>query len=189
MLRLPQCASSCLNSVHVQVRHAHPQGGCQRVSQKVMDRFNYFASLKHVPGAPGTLCTRNVDSILLEICHTKPTLVMQIPNHCVPVASALIGVLHASTECQIAFSRLRVQSPCRCAIICLEDSILHPALPIIVWCMAAQSKGFALGRAVITKCLAVLYHLAHSPIKDTLILVRSRKPKSSSFVHCSWLES
>ena len=28
----------------------------------------------------------------------------------------------------------------RLAIICLEDAILHPGLPLVVWCMAAQSK-------------------------------------------------
>ena len=110
MLPLPGCASSYLTGVHVQVWHAHLQRGCQRVSQKVMLWFNHFASLEHVPGPPGTLCTRNVDSILLEIRHTTPTLVMQIPDRCVPVASALIGVLHASTECRIAFSRLIITS-------------------------------------------------------------------------------
>lgn len=52
--------------------------------------------------------------------------------------------------------------------------MLHPAFPILVWCMAAHAKGYTLGRVVLTRCLAILHHLAHSPIKDSLFLVSDR---------------
>ena len=56
----------------------------------------------------------------------------------------------------------------RCCIICVEDSILHPALPLLVWLMAAHAKGYAMTHSQASRCLAVVYHMAHSPVKDHL---------------------
>lgn len=56
----------------------------------------------------------------------------------------------------------------RCCIICVEDSILHPALPLLVWLMAAHAKGYAMTHSQASRCLAVVYHMSHSPVKDHL---------------------
>ena len=56
----------------------------------------------------------------------------------------------------------------RSCIICVEDSILHPALPLLVWLMAAHSKGYAMTHSQANRCLAVIHHMAHSRVKDCL---------------------
>ena len=53
-------------------------------------------------------------------------------------------------------------------MICVEDSLLHPALPLMVWLMAAHTKGYAMTHSQAGRCLAIVYHLAHSPVKDNL---------------------
>ena len=47
----------------------------------------------------------------------------------------------------------------RLSIICLEDAILHPHLPLIVWLMAAQSK------------VTLLSYLLHEPEKHGCLLI------------------
>lgn len=47
----------------------------------------------------------------------------------------------------------------RLCIIVLEDAVAHPALPPLVWLMAAQAKGYALTAAHVQLCLTVVYEV------------------------------
>ncbi len=53
-------------------------------------------------------------------------------------------------------------------VICLEDAVLHPQLPLLAWFMLASSKGFLLTPAHAQACLAVVSDLASIPLKDHL---------------------
>lgn len=55
----------------------------------------------------------------------------------------------------------------RCSIICLEDTVLHPDLPLLVWLMAAQAKGYKLGPAQVDACLRIVFELASVPVMDS----------------------
>ncbi|EFJ50508.1 hypothetical protein VOLCADRAFT_116903 [Volvox carteri f. nagariensis] len=48
------------------------------------------------------------------------------------------------------------------------DAILHPGLPLVVWLMAAQAKGFVLGRAHGDALLPLVYQLAMVQVRDGL---------------------
>ena len=54
----------------------------------------------------------------------------------------------------------------RICIICLEDAILHPDMPLLVWLMCAQAKGYHMGVALASLCLKITYELACMPIQD-----------------------
>lgn len=56
----------------------------------------------------------------------------------------------------------------RLSIICLEDALLHPALPLIVWLMAAHAKGYHLGGTMVNACLRITFQLAAMGIRDFL---------------------
>ena len=46
-------------------------------------------------------------------------------------------------DCRVALWLLKEDAGAllrRLAIICLEDALLHPGLPLVVWLMAAHSK-------------------------------------------------
>ena len=58
----------------------------------------------------------------------------------------------------------------RCSIICLEDAILHPQLPLVVWLMCAAAKGYRLGVALAECCLTLVAQLASVPVQDSLAL-------------------
>ena len=49
----------------------------------------------------------------------------------------------------------------RLCLIVLEDAVAHPALPALVWLMAAQAKGYALTAAHVQLCLTVVYEVLH----------------------------
>ena len=38
----------------------------------------------------------------------------------------------------------------------LEDGVLHPGLPLLVWCMVAQSKGYALPTVLLALAVGVI---------------------------------
>ena len=48
----------------------------------------------------------------------------------------------------------------RLPIICLEDVLLHPGLPLLTWLMAAQAKGYELGEAAASEVLRITYQIA-----------------------------
>lgn len=48
----------------------------------------------------------------------------------------------------------------RLPIICLEDALLHPGLPLLMWLMAAQAKGYVLGEAAASEVLRITYQIA-----------------------------
>ncbi|KAK9915160.1 hypothetical protein WJX75_005443 [Coccomyxa subellipsoidea] len=54
----------------------------------------------------------------------------------------------------------------RACIICLEDALLHPSLPLLVWLMAAVPKGYAMGRMLALACLTIIHELASVPVRD-----------------------
>ena len=55
----------------------------------------------------------------------------------------------------------------RVSIICLEDALLHPEMPLLVWLMCAQAKGYTLGVAAASACLQIVYQLACMPVRDS----------------------
>ncbi|KAL0035771.1 hypothetical protein WJX77_002248 [Trebouxia sp. C0004] len=54
----------------------------------------------------------------------------------------------------------------RVSIICLEDALLHPDMPLLVWLMCAQTKGYALGCTAASACLRIVHQLASVPVRD-----------------------
>lgn len=54
----------------------------------------------------------------------------------------------------------------RFSIIMLEDSLLAPSLPLLVWLMMAQAKGFQLGRLQASACLNLVHQVAQCPVRD-----------------------
>ena len=54
----------------------------------------------------------------------------------------------------------------RLPIIILEDSFLHPDFPLLVWLMAAESKGYRIPQKLITKVLQIVHEVASCPWSD-----------------------
>lgn len=54
----------------------------------------------------------------------------------------------------------------RASIICLEDALLHPSLPVLVWLMCAHAKGYVLGTDAARACLHIMYQLASVRLRD-----------------------
>lgn len=48
----------------------------------------------------------------------------------------------------------------------MQDAMLHPQLPLLVWLMAAAAKGYALGRTLANACLRIVHDLAAVPVQD-----------------------
>ena len=64
--------------------------------------------------------------------------------------------LHKVHNCTCTYVRMY----CRLPIICLEDVLLHPGLPLLTWLMAAQAKGYVLGEAAASEVLRITYQIA-----------------------------
>ncbi|GFR48217.1 hypothetical protein Agub_g10077, partial [Astrephomene gubernaculifera] len=56
----------------------------------------------------------------------------------------------------------------RLSVVCVEDAILHPGLPLVVWLMAAEPKGYNLGASHVSALLRVVYQLAMVQVRDGL---------------------
>jgi len=56
----------------------------------------------------------------------------------------------------------------RIPIMVLEDSILHPDFPLLVWLMVAESKGFKPTQQLMTKLMRIVFEVASCPMKDPL---------------------
>ncbi|BDA43711.1 hypothetical protein COCOBI_04-7260 [Coccomyxa sp. Obi] len=54
----------------------------------------------------------------------------------------------------------------RACIISLEDTLLHPSLPLMVWLMAALPKGYTMGRMLALACLNIIHGMACVPVRD-----------------------
>ena len=54
----------------------------------------------------------------------------------------------------------------RLPIIIIEDSTLHPALPLIIWLLVSSSKGWAPSQVHLDACLTVVYEVASCCAKD-----------------------
>ena len=77
---------------------------------------------------------------------------------CGPARRCALALLHAQpAEC------LR-----RLAVIAVEDATAHPRTPLLVWFMAAQSKGYLLGAAARDAVARVAAELAACDVKDAL---------------------
>lgn len=68
----------------------------------------------------------------------------------------------------------------RCCIICLEDAVLHPAFPLLVWLMAANAKGYVVGKSQVAACLALVRQLASCPIRDHHVRAAQTQDVSST---------
>lgn len=55
----------------------------------------------------------------------------------------------------------------RLAVICLEDAVLPPAYPALVWLMAATSKGYTLSRDHVNLVLTIVQQIAAVPVRDS----------------------
>jgi hypothetical protein len=56
----------------------------------------------------------------------------------------------------------------RVSIIALEDSMLHPALPLLTWLMGAAGKGYCPPVQAVAAVLAVVHEIASCPIHDSM---------------------
>jgi len=56
----------------------------------------------------------------------------------------------------------------RLPIMVLEDSILHPDFPLLVWLMVAESKGFKPPQQLMIRLMRIVFEVASCPIKDPL---------------------
>ena len=56
----------------------------------------------------------------------------------------------------------------RLPIMVLEDSILHPDFPLLVWLMVAESKGFKPTQPLMIKLMRMVFEIASCPIRDPL---------------------
>ena len=57
----------------------------------------------------------------------------------------------------------------RLPIMVLEDSILHPDFPLLVWLMVAESKGFKPPQQLMIKLMRIVFEIASCPIKDPIL--------------------
>ena len=53
-------------------------------------------------------------------------------------------------------------------MLCGQDAVLHPALPLLVWLMCAAAKGHRLSGAQQHACLRIVADLAAVPFQDHL---------------------
>ncbi len=56
----------------------------------------------------------------------------------------------------------------RFMIIVLEDSVLHPSMPLLAWLLLANSKGFQPPRVLLMECLRIVLEVAASDWRDPL---------------------
>ena len=49
----------------------------------------------------------------------------------------------------------------------VQDAVLHPQLPLLVFLMAAVAKGYTLGRTLASACLRIVHNLAVVPVQDS----------------------
>ena len=68
----------------------------------------------------------------------------------------------------------------RCLVICLEDSLLHPQLPALVWLMCAQPRGYLLTVDHRALVIDVVAQIAGSPVCDVLPPDPSKSDDQSS---------
>jgi len=54
----------------------------------------------------------------------------------------------------------------RLPVIIIEDSSLHPAYPLLVWCLLAESKGYVLPNCLLIVILRVAFEIAYVDIRD-----------------------
>jgi hypothetical protein len=72
----------------------------------------------------------------------------------------------------------------RAAIICLEDAVLHPQLPLVVWLMVAQSKGYCLSLDHIAAVVKMYGDLASCPGHDIAIFEADEEKGVPSVAEC-----
>ena len=50
----------------------------------------------------------------------------------------------------------------RLCIVMLEDAVLHPDLPVVVWLMAAAAKKYVPPLPLVERCLAIIHQVCRS---------------------------
>jgi hypothetical protein len=68
----------------------------------------------------------------------------------------------------------------RLPIICLEDGGLHPAFPVLVWCMLASSKGYLLPDYLLSVCVHIIAEVSECQYRDSLYLEIDSIPLTAS---------
>ena len=119
---------------------------------------------------------RNVDLILsssVQSAAGMPQIVRRLSRLSVPV---LKSVLQKSIRRRSPLPSVRVAMELaskswgdlvrRLPIIMLEDSSLHPDLPLLVWVMAADSKGFIPPPCLIARVMRIVFEVASCPWKN-----------------------
>lgn len=56
----------------------------------------------------------------------------------------------------------------RLPIIVLEDSVLHPLFPHLIWCMIAESKGWKLTKSQVEVILQIVYDISNVEYRDNI---------------------
>lgn len=67
----------------------------------------------------------------------------------------------------------------RLAIVVLEDSTLHPDLPLLVWLMMASSKDYGIPLSLMKRVFGIVYEMASCPWRDPLNNAVERKSAES----------
>ena len=126
---------------------------------------------------PGSKPTRS-----LQLLHTPPNSCSHAPRtrHCAPpllperrapdmqkcvrrrLGRDAVRVAHALLTASPADALRRI------AVICIEDAVLHPQLPAVVWMMMAVAKGFILTADHSALAIRVVWDLAQTHVRDTL---------------------
>ncbi|KAF6260888.1 hypothetical protein COO60DRAFT_1700116 [Scenedesmus sp. NREL 46B-D3] len=79
----------------------------------------------------------------------------------------------AGSATRLALHLLKEPASCeallrRLSIICLEDGLLHPQLPLVVWAMLAVGKGYVVGGSLANALLAITHQMAAVQWRDFL---------------------
>ena len=54
----------------------------------------------------------------------------------------------------------------RLPVIIIEDSSLHPAYPLLIWCLLAESKGYVLPKCLLIVILRIAFEIAYVDVRD-----------------------
>ncbi|CAM9503022.1 unnamed protein product, partial [Scytosiphon promiscuus] len=68
----------------------------------------------------------------------------------------------------------------RVLVIIVEDSLLHPAAPLLTWLMVATSKGYRPPHRLLEAFLCVVYETAACPVRDSTESSRRRRRRHLS---------
>jgi hypothetical protein len=81
----------------------------------------------------------------------------------------------------------------RLPIIIIEDSTLHPDMPLLVWLMMAASKDYLIPMKMMKRVFSIVYEMASCPWRDALPKKanddKEPSPKESSPLSIAWFQT